>query len=253
MGTMSDLLELEGKKIVITGAASGIGRATAVALAGLGARLLLLDFDATGLDGLASELSTGGREIRTRTLSVSDADAVEAAFASVDEAWGSPDVLIHVAGIMREQGADIRDISLDSWSNVLSINLTGSFLVAQAAAKRMIPAGSGTVILVGSGAGVIGASGSIPYGASKGGVNGLAMTLEHYLHPHGIRVHNFCPGSVDTPLVRKSLDERVANGGEASAVAPILAAAISSDTVGRALALLASPLAGPLKGNIFTR
>jgi NAD(P)-dependent dehydrogenase (short-subunit alcohol dehydrogenase family) len=250
---MDNDLQLKNRRIVVTGAASGIGRATIRALAAYGAQLALIDRDERNLAEVARELAGSGANPLHFALDVADEEQVERAFASIQSAWGRIDTVIHSAGIMREQGADIRDISLESWQSVISVNLAGAFVVAKAASRRLIPQKSGTIILVGSVAGVVAASGSIPYGASKGGINGLAMTLQQHLEPHGIRVHNFCPGSVNTPLYQGSLNEGVNNGSSADAAAAVLAKSVDADGVGRALALLASPLADYLKGNIFTR
>lgn len=245
-------LGLHGTRIVVTGAASGIGRATAVALADAGASLALMDWDETGITATAAALSGETAPLMHR-VDVSDETSVDTAFDAVVREWSGIDVLINVAGIMRDQMADIRDITLDSWQRVIGVNLTGSFLTARAASRVMIPAGGGTIILVGSPAGVTGGSGSISYGGSKGGVNGLAMTLDRHLGEHGIRVHNFLPGSVDTPLFNKSLDSGVANGAAQLYADTARASAVSPEGVGRALAMLASPWASDLKGSVFTR
>lgn len=252
MASFDSTLGLQDRRIVVTGAASGIGRATAIALAGAGARLALLDWDEAGLAQTASELS-GDNTPLTQQVDVSDETSVDTAFEAIISEWDGIDVLINVAGIMRDQMADIRNITVQDWQRVLDVNLTGSFLTARAASRTMIPAGGGSIILVGSPAGVAGASGSISYGSSKGGVNGLAMTLERHLGEHGIRVHNFLPGSVDTPLFNRSLDNGVANGADQSYADHAREIAVSPEGIGRALALLASPWASDLKGNIFTR
>lgn len=250
---MDPNLQLHGRRVVVTGAASGIGRATANALATAGATLALLDLDSSLLRSLAIEAFPVESTPLTFAVDVSQENQVDDAFQEITEKWSGIDVVINVAGIMREQKADIRNISLDSWSKVVAVNLTGTFLVARAACRVMIPQETGTLILVGSPAGVTTGSGSIPYGASKGGVNGLSITLERHLEGHGIRVHNFCPGSVATPLYTNSLAEGVINGGDADTATSAMEQAVSPEGVGQAIALLASPLAGYLKGTIFSR
>lgn len=247
-----DALQLSNRRVVVTGAASGIGRATVHALAKAGAQLVLMDRDLAGLMALSDELEADGNLPLVFCLDVSNESEVENAFTSIRETWQGIDVLIHVAGIMREQGTDIREISFDSWQSVISVNLSGAFLVSRAACRIMIPQGKGTLILVGSPAGVTSSSGSIPYGASKGGLNGLAMTLQRHLAPHRIRVNNFCPGSVDTPLFNKSLDEGVSHGISRQATESIRAASVDPMKIGEAIALLASPLADSLQGPIFS-
>ncbi len=250
---MDDPLALEGRRIVVTGAGSGIGLAVAGELARYGARLALLDRDAEALARAADGFSTKALGVDIFAVDVIDEAQVDCAFHAIEENWNGIDVLIHAAGIMREQGTDIRDISLASWNSVIGINLTGSFLVARAACRIMIPRGAGTLILVGSPAGVVSPSGSIPYGGSKGGVNGLAMTLQKHLAPHGLRVHNFLPGSVNTPLYHRSLDEGVSHGVSAQAAASARAASVEPAAVAQGIALLASPRADYLQGPVFSR
>lgn len=243
---------LTDQRIVLTGAASGIGRATALTLGAMGARLALLDRDGASVVRVAEEIGDGA-DVITAQVDVSEEASVDGAFDEVVARWGGIDTLINVAGIMRNQKADIRNIGLQDWQAVIGVNLGGSFLTARAACRTMIPARAGTIILVGSPAGVTGPSGSISYGASKGGVNGLAVTLEEHLAPHGIRVHNFCPGSVDTPLFNASLDAGVSNGAPQRYADEARARSVSPEGVGRALAILASPAAQDLRGAIFTR
>ena len=96
-------------------------------------------------------------------------------------------------------------------------------------------------------------SGSIPYGASKGGVNGLAMTLAAHTAPLGFRVHNFMPGTVDTPLVQDSYDEALSNGADPESTARERSSLTEPASVGRVLALLASAEADAMRGNVITR
>jgi NAD(P)-dependent dehydrogenase (short-subunit alcohol dehydrogenase family) len=134
---------------------------------------------------------------------------------------------------MKGSHLEIGRVTGEIWSQVLAVNLTGSFLVAKHAAAQMVPNHAGVIILIGSKAGVAGGSGSFAYGASKGGVHGLAMALDRNLAPDGIRVFEVCPGTMDTPLRRGSIEEGLANGADAEwfngtvgapeGVAPVLA------------------------------
>jgi len=238
-------------RVVVTGGASGIGKATVAALTARNADVAVIDHDADLLEASAQEYSGRPGHLHLR-VDVSNAAEVSAALDSIHAQWGSVDAVVHSAGIMREQQTDIREISLESWQTVINVNLTGSFLVAQAAARIMIPQQSGVIILVGSGAGVSGPSGSIPYGASKAGLNGLVMTLSSHIAKHGVRVINFCPGSVDTPLINRSLVEGVARGGSPEVAAAGRARLVSPDGVGRALALLTTPDAASFRGTLFS-
>jgi NAD(P)-dependent dehydrogenase (short-subunit alcohol dehydrogenase family) len=152
---------------------------------------------------------------------------------------------------MQGQGLDVADVPIELWHRVLSVNLTGPFLVARHAVAYLT-AGTGVLVLVGSKAGVLAGSGSVPYGASKGGLHGLALTLDRQLRPRGIRVHTLCPGDIDTPLMRRSLDEARANGVAPDRVADIESALGRPEDVAAALVLLAAPASAGVAGTVYT-
>lgn len=235
---------MTSRRVVVTGGASGIGLGAVKALVSSGARVAVLDVN---FERVPADLS-----VPTFTADVSKEDQVVAAFDEATKALGGLDVVIHSAGIQREQQRDLREITLDVWQTVISVNLTGAFLVAREAARLMIPAGGGVLILIGSGAGTTGPSGSVPYGASKGGVNGLAMTLARHLEPQHIRVHNFMPGAVDTPLIQRSFEEGLRNGADADAFTVSRSNLADPDATGRVLAFLASEDGDVVKGNVAT-
>ncbi|MPT39643.1 MAG: SDR family oxidoreductase, partial [Achromobacter sp.] len=136
--------ELRGLSVVITGGAKGIGLATAQAFARQGARVALLDMDAAALDEAVAGLAALGAEALACQASVTDADAVERAFAQVEQAYGRIDVLVNNAGVSANKPT--LEVSVDEWRRAVDINLTGVFLCAQAAGRRMVPAGSGAII-----------------------------------------------------------------------------------------------------------
>jgi NAD(P)-dependent dehydrogenase (short-subunit alcohol dehydrogenase family) len=239
--------DLSRRRVVVTGGASGIGLAAVRCLAAQGVRVALVDRVISSASADFSEITEWHRDV-----DVTDEAAVELAFDDIAAHFDGIDAVIHAAGVMREQMTDPRDVSLAAWNEVLGVNLTGAFLVSRAAARIMAAQGSGTIVLVGSHAGTIGPSGSVPYGASKGGVNGLAMTLHRFLSPLGIRVNNLCPGSVDTPLVRRSLDEGVAHGASTEVTERTRKSLVDPDGVGRILAFLAGPDADLVQGTVFT-
>lgn len=232
------------RRVLVTGGGSGIGLAGALALHERGALVAIAD--------LNFDHVPDGVDLPNITVNVTDESAVDQMFNEATAILGGVDVVIHSAGIMREQRRDIREISLESWTNLITTNLTGAFLVARGAARAMIPQGGGVLILVGSGAGTYGPSGSVPYGASKGGINGLVITLEDHLKNTGIRVHNFCPGGVDTPLVQESMNEAIANGFSADTITKARGNLTDVASVGRILAFLASEDADSVTGNIRT-
>lgn len=241
-------MNLVGRRVLVTGAASGIGRATVERLAAGGARVASFDVADGPPDG------AGGAESEIRHWRV-DVSAEASVAAAVPEAtaWlgGHVDVLIHVAGIMRAQQTPIDEVPLDVWEEVLGVNLRGAFLMTKHVVPRF-PPGAGAIVLVSSVAGVFVASGSVPYGASKGGLHGLAMTLEERLAGAGVRVNEVCPGSVRTPLLERSLDEASARLGSTRYRDDVAARWIGPEQVAEVLAFLASPAADAVRGTIRT-
>ncbi|MER7334704.1 MULTISPECIES: SDR family oxidoreductase [unclassified Micromonospora] len=243
---------LAGRRVVVVGGASGIGLATVHAAAAAGAAVAVLDADGDGAAGAAEAARRAGASASARRVDVTVEAEVAAAFDDVAAQWGGIDAVLHVAGVMRGQGLDVRELTAELWAQVIAVNLTGPFLVAKHAVRHLTP-GTGVLVLVGSRAGVQNGSGSVPYGASKGGLHGLALTLDRQLRPQGIRVHTLCPGDIDTPLMRRSLDEARANGTDAGRVAEIEAALGRPEDVASALVLLASSVSDGVVGTVYTR
>ena len=205
----------EGRCGIITGAASGIGRATAMHLAERGARLTLADIDAEGLHALGSEIErkTGIRPI-TRSTDVRLEKDVDALAGETAAACGRIDFLVTSAGILRRSA--FVDINPAEWDLMIGVNLGGTFLCCRAVAPIMIRQGEGVIVTVSSLAGrSTSVWGGAHYTAAKHGVVGLARHMARELGPSGIRVNAFCPGGTLTPMVlnatdRKSRDETAA-------------------------------------------
>jgi NAD(P)-dependent dehydrogenase (short-subunit alcohol dehydrogenase family) len=239
-------------RVLITGGASGIGRAAAILLARRGSRIMALDVaDAEG-ETLAPEAGVPRERLIYRHADVSVEAEVQAAVADAQERWGTVDALIAAAGIMRGQATPLPDLDEATWDLVVDVNLKGTFLAAKHAGGAMIPAGRGVIVLVGSKAGVSVGSGSYAYGASKGGIHGLAMTLDRHLGPQGIRVNEVCPGDVDTPLFRRSIAEAVQNGADPAWAEGVLAKLTPPGQIAELLAWLVSDAAACVRGTIFT-
>ncbi|KXK58249.1 hypothetical protein AWW66_30865 [Micromonospora rosaria] len=213
--------------------------------------MAVLDADADGAAGAAAQARAVGATACARPVDVTDEAQVAAALDAVAAELGGIDAVLHVAGVMRGQGTAVADVPLELWQRVIAVNLTGPFLVAKHA-TRHLTGGDGVLVLVGSKAGVQTGSGSVPYGASKGGLHGLALTLARQLGPQGIRVHTLCPGDIDTPLMRRSLDEARANGTDGVQVARIEAALGRPEDVASVLVLLAAPVSAGLVGTVYT-
>jgi NAD(P)-dependent dehydrogenase (short-subunit alcohol dehydrogenase family) len=179
---------------VVTGGASGIGRAITEVFDAVGARVAVLDRDREGLELLAKQLPAT-EAIRT---DVSDAGSVGDAFDHLDRLWGGVDVLVANAGISSR--ATVLELTPEEWQRMLDVNLTGVFLCARAAASRMATDG-GTILLMGSTNGLTGHRGYAHYNAAKAGVILLAKTMALELAP-AVRVNAVCPGYVLTDMQR---------------------------------------------------
>jgi NAD(P)-dependent dehydrogenase (short-subunit alcohol dehydrogenase family) len=189
---------LEGRLCVITGAASGIGRATAQAAARRGARLALTDVQAEALDAVAAEL--GPAVVAHRAFDVSDVDAVRAFADAVHAAAGSADVVMNVAGIATWGPVD--RLTHEQWRRTVDIDLMGPIHVIEAFVPPMIAARrGGQLVNVSSAAGLVGLPWHAPYSAAKYGLRGVSEVLRFDLRRHRIGVTLVCPGGVDTAIV----------------------------------------------------
>jgi NAD(P)-dependent dehydrogenase (short-subunit alcohol dehydrogenase family) len=184
-------------RALVTGAASGIGRATAILLAGRGAAVACLDVNA---DGLAETAAAIGERALPIPCDVTDLAAVEAAVSQAAADLGGLDAVANVAGVGDFTG-DVAEITPEEWARVLAINLTGPFHVSRAAIPHLRAAGGGAIVNVSSQFGLVGCLASPAYCASKAGLIGLtrAMAIDHT--EEGIRVNCVCPGPVDTPML----------------------------------------------------
>jgi NAD(P)-dependent dehydrogenase (short-subunit alcohol dehydrogenase family) len=194
-------LDLRGKRCLITGAASGIGRATAIAAAGQGAELFLTDRNGDGLEQVAAEIrGTGGTVSHFGTVDLVDHDAVVAFAAEVHALAPSMDVVMNIAGI--STWGKIEQLEHEHWRRTIEINLMGPISVLECFVPPMIAAGrGGHVVNVASVAGLFGLPWHAPYSASKFGLRGVSEVLRFDLRKHGIGVSLVCPGAVKTPLV----------------------------------------------------
>lgn len=246
-------MRLKDKVVLITGAAGGIGRATAEVCAAEGANLVLADL--AGAPGL-SELSVLGASDRPPLVVPTDVTRRGDCQALADAAlarWGTIDAAINCAGILQGAFVPVDALDEETFERVIDVNLKGSFLLARAVVPAMKRLGRGVIVLVASGAGVRGGSSSVAYGSSKGGVHGLAMVLEPQLAPLGIRVNDVCPGSLDTPMKRQNVQDGARARGEDPNEALVRAGLADPLGVARVLAFLASDDADYVRGSVFTR
>lgn len=196
------MLHLEGRSVLITGAASGIGAAAARLFARLGARLALADRSIAAARELADELARSGAEALALEVDVTRPSDVDAFVSAARARYGAVDCLVNCAGI--REIVPVVDLSLEEWSAVLAVNLTGTFLASQAFARTVIAdEAEGSIVNLASTAGLLGLPHRAAYVTSKHGVIGLTRQMAVELGEHGIRVNAVAPGVVRTAMTEK--------------------------------------------------
>jgi NAD(P)-dependent dehydrogenase (short-subunit alcohol dehydrogenase family) len=192
-------------RVIVTGAAQGIGRAVALRAAAGGVCIAVWDTQADGAEETARLCREKGARSRAWRVDVGAADQVEAAVAAVEREWGEPDALVNNAGIFPRARA--LDIELAEWERVLRVNLTGTFICARAVARSMKEIGHGVIVNMASGRALAGAANGAHYSASKGAIIALTKSLALDWAPYGIRVNCVIPGVTDTAQPRGELSD----------------------------------------------
>lgn len=195
----------DGKIVLVTGAASGIGKASAALFAQEGAKVMLSDVDEDLGKRVAAEIRAEGGETFFRAADVTDEAQVEALVAATVEAYGGLDAAHNNAGITGAV-ATVADLSLADWQRTIDVNLTSMFLCMKYQLPVMQKAGRGAIVNTASGAGVIGTPALAAYTASKHGLLGLTKTTAMENARTGIRVNAILPGSIDTPMLQAFMD-----------------------------------------------
>lgn len=204
--TIRNAFGLEGATCVVTGAAGGIGRATALAFAAEGARVAVLDRNAAGAEETATLAREAGAEALALGVDTSDEAGVAAAQAAVAAAFGDAEVLVNNAGIIGP-GGPVLDLPLAEWNRLLAVNLTGYFLCARAFGKPMAARGGGAMVHVVSVTALAPLPNSGNYGVAKAGAAMLSQLLAVELAPRGVRSNALHPGLVQTPMTQRSYDD----------------------------------------------
>ena len=209
------MFSLDGKVALVTGAASGIGRATAERYAQAGASVVAADLALEGVEALASEL---GDRVTAVACDVSDAGSADAAVAVAVERFGRLDVLCNIAGVLRFEHT--HEVSDEEWALVIGVNLTGTFNTTRAALRVMLDQGAGSIVNTASSAAFRASPWASAYGASKAGVIGFTKAIAVEYGRQGIRSNCVAPAGVRTPMIGSF---RLPEGGDFSLVERIMA------------------------------
>lgn len=200
MDAKGNALRIRNKVALVTGAGSGIGRATAILLAQEGARVIVADLNQSSGKGVVATIRQHGGEATFVRVDVSQEEDVKRMVSIAVETYGRIDILVNNAGILLT--GTVVDLSEDEWDRLIAVNLKGVFLCSKHVIPVMRAGGGGAIVNIASTQGLVGVRNGAGYCASKGGVVALtrAMALDHIAD--NIRVNCVCPGAVDTPLLR---------------------------------------------------
>jgi NAD(P)-dependent dehydrogenase (short-subunit alcohol dehydrogenase family) len=246
-----NLISLEGKTAIVTGAASGIGSAVAIRLAEAGANIALFDIDKHKGPQIEEDIRQLGNKAKFYACDVSVRSDCQNAVDGVSKDFGNLDILVNNAGVITRK--DIVQLSEEEWDHVLRVNLKSVYQLSHLVIPRMVQNGGGSIVNIGSGWGIKGGPNAVAYCASKGGVVNLtrAMAIDH--GEQGVRVNCVCPGDVHTELLEREAAQMHQDIGEFLAEAsdrPIPRVG-SPDDVANAVLFLTCQLSSWVTGSIF--
>lgn len=253
--------DLTGKRIIITGAATGIGRSTAIMAADCNAQAIaIFDIADTEAQETANTINantgttTAQSTARCWHVDIADRASVEGGVAAAVQWMEGIDVLLHFAGIMDGAYTPIDSFEEATWDRVIDINLRGTYLIAKQVVTHMNRQSEGGVIInTASGAGVTGGSSSYAYGASKGAVHGFTMVMQRHIDMSRIRVQDILPGRVRTPLVLENLRQQLEKTGDQAQYDAEVAALTDPEDVAKIAIFMASDAAKVMRGPVITR
>jgi NAD(P)-dependent dehydrogenase (short-subunit alcohol dehydrogenase family) len=241
---------LLGRVAIVTGAASGIGRATATVLAGLGAAVAVVDVDAAGAGDVVAGITAGGGRATAVGCDLGRVRELDAVVARVEATLGRPTILVNNAGIV---GATLLETDLDAWEQVLAVNLTAPFALLRAVGRRMVAGGTGgSIVNLSSSSAFRAVSSGGAYGVSKAGLGGLTRGGAWELGPYGVNVNTVAPGVTRTPITARAfgdaagLDAAVATGP----LANLLGRVSEPEDVANVIAFLCLPASRQITGQV---
>jgi 2-hydroxycyclohexanecarboxyl-CoA dehydrogenase len=234
---------------VVTGGASGIGRATCEHLAAAGHRVGVLDLDASGAQLVADQLQQNGTSAVGIGVDVTDAAAVLEAFEKVRAELGVVLVLVTSAGLSRFDG--FADMALDDWRQVLDVNLTGTMLACQAAIADMVPERWGRIVTISSSSAQRGSPRMAHYAAAKGGVIAMTKSIAREFAPYGITANSIPPSGIETPMQHAQQAAGDLPSNDVMAAAIPLGHLGTADDIAATATFLASDAAGFITGQVL--
>ena len=246
-------VRLDNKVAVITGGSTGIGAATAIEYAKAGAKVVFGDINEEDAEKTLKTIIESGGVAKFQRTDVTVETEVADLMKTADTVFGGIDALVTSAGVLQGPSVRIDDFEAATFDSVIDVNLKGTFYALKHAVPIM-QKGGGVILCIASGAGVRGGSSSVAYASSKGGVNGLVMTVENQVGS-GIRMHTICPGGLATPLKLGQIAESAKRDGQDPDAAVANARNSLGDPAGvaRILTFLVSDAGSYMRGQIFTR
>ena len=247
-------IQLTDKVGVITGGSTGIGAATAIAYANAGAKVVIGDINEEDALETINVIEKNGGEAKFVLTDVTIEEQVSNLMHIAEESFGGIQSLVTSAGVLQGASVRIDDFEAATFDTVIDVNLKGTFYAIKHAVPVMERSGGGVILCIASGAGVRGGSSSVAYASSKGGVNGLVMTVENQVGGN-IRMHTICPGGLSTPLKLGQIAQsaKLAGNDPDTAVEQAMNSLGDPAGVGKVLTFLASDEASYIRGQIFTR
>lgn len=236
---------LDGKAAIVTGAASGIGRAIAERFCAEGAMVAVADVNSAGAEGVAAAIVAAGGKALAVPVDVTVGEQVQRLFDATVAAFGTVDVLVNNAALVKTE-RHVLEADEKWWEQIIGVNLTGAFLCSRIAARIMARQGSGSIINLSSGGATRAHRGNVAYDAAKGGIEAMTRAMALDLGPYGVRVNALIPGSIDSsgmpPEVKRARGEniplsRVGEPAEMAGPAVFLASDDASYITGHSLAV----------------